>query len=360
MDNKLEDTNYWESRAEQKILYAEREAKLMLVDLRKVYSQTKQDLEKEIYSFYGKYAEETGLSLEDIQKRLSPQELRSAKIDIERYYDEVERLGGYSPTYAKYLRGLSARAYMSRLEELKLQMTHLIEDLYRLEHADFDKNLTDLYKETYLRTNFDIQQGFGYSMSFSALDTKMVQTAVNQNWLGSNFADRIWTDKNKLISTLETKFTQGVALGHNPRKIASSIKSEVDTKYSNCVRLARTEFNHIANQATLDGYKEYSTTPKYKIVATLDSRTSEICQEWDGEICEVNQAQEGINFPPFHPNCRTTTIPYFEEDDIDKLTSKAKRLSDGGLVDSKITFDEWKENLSEKGGELQYKTKKRG
>lgn len=360
MDNKLEDTNYWEQRAEQRILDAEQEAKLMLINLKKVYSQAEKEIEKEIYTFYGKYAEETGLSLEDIQKRLSPQELRSAKTDIQRYYNEVERLGGYSPTYEKYLRGLSARAYMSRLEEIKLQMTHLIEDLYRIEHTNFEDKLTNVYKDTYLKTNFNIQQGFGYSMPFSALNINLVKTAITQNWVGDNFADRIWADKNKLITTLETKFTQGVALGHNPRKIASTIKKEMNTKYSNCVRLARTEFNHVANQASLDGYKEYSTTPKYKIVATLDSRTSEICQEWDGEICEVSQAQEGINFPPFHPNCRTTTIPYFEEDEIDKLTSTAKRLSDDGLIDSKTTYQEWKNNLVEKDGELQFKTRKGG
>lgn len=341
--DRLEDTNYWESRAEQRILHSEQEAKKMLKKIKKVYEEAKKNLEKEIYAFYGRYAQETGLTFEEIQRKLSPAELQTAKADIERYYREVKRLGGYSPTTESYLRNLSARAYMSRLEELKFQMTRIIEDLYRFENANFSINLSSLYEETYYKTNYNIQQGFGYIMPFTALNNKIVQTAINQKWLGDNFSSRIWKDKNKLIKALETKFTQGVALGHNPRKIASTLRKELDTKYSNCERLARSEFNHIANQASLNTYKEYSTTPKYKIVATLDSRTSEICREMDGKVFEVSEAQEGINFPLFHPRCRTTTIPYFEEDEIDILTSRAKRLSDGGLVNANVTYDEWRE-----------------
>lgn len=347
-ENELDSVSYWETRAEQRIMESEKEANKMLIDLRGVYTQTKKEIEKEIYVFYGKYAQETGLSLEEIYKKLSPKELLSAKEDIEIYYKEVNRLGGYSPTTKSYLRGLSARAYISRLEELKFQMAKRIEDLYRLENSHFESGLMQVYENTYYKTNFDIQKGFGFSMPFSTLNDDMVAKVISQKWIGDNFSNRIWKEKDKLLNALETKFAQGVALGHNPRKIASNLKTELDTKYSNCERLARTEFNHTANQASLDSYKEYSTTPKYKIVATLDSRTSKICQQMDGKVFNVSEAKEGVNFPLFHPNCRTTTIPYFEEDEIDKLYAKAKRVSDSDFIDSDITYDKWREQVKEK------------
>lgn len=347
-NNKLDSVSYWETRAEQRILNSEKEADKMLKEIKKTYTQAKNEIEKEIFAFYGKYAQETGLPLEEIYKRLSPKELLSAKEDIEIYYKEVQRLGGYSPTTESYLRNLSARAYMSRLEELKYQMTKRVENLYRLENKDFEVNLANLYEDTYYRTNFDIQKGFGLDMSFTTLNYDMVKKAVSQKWIGDSFSGRIWKDKDKLLTALETKFTQGVAMGHNPRKIASSLKKELDTKYSNCERLARTEFNHTANQASLDSYKEYSSTPKYKIVATLDSRTSEICRQMDGKVFEVSEAKEGVNFPVFHVRCRTTTIPYFEEDEIDKLYSKAKRLSTSGTIDAGVTYNEWREQIEEK------------
>ena len=98
----------------------------------------------------------------------------------------------------------------------------------------------------------------------------------------------------------------------------------------------------------MDSYKEYSTTPKYKIVATLDSRTSKICQQMDGKVFNVSEAKEGVNFPLFHPNCRTTTIPYFEKDEIDRLYAKAKRVSGSDFIDSDITYDKWREQVKEK------------
>ena len=39
---------------------------------------------------------------------------------------------------------------------------------------------------------------------------------------------------------------------------------------------------------------------KYKILATLDKRTSEICQKLDGEVFNVKDAVIGVNMPPFH------------------------------------------------------------
>ena len=42
-----------------------------------------------------------------------------------------------------------------------------------------------------------------------------------------------------------------------------------------------------------------------QIVATLDSRTTQVCRHYDGKVFPVNEGPR----PPFHFNCRTTTAP---------------------------------------------------
>ena len=341
---------YWTKRSEQRLINAEKSTNEMLKRLKKVYKSSIQEIEKEINAFYGKYATETGLDITEVKKRLDKSELKSFKEQLSEYYSEVKRLGGYSPKTKEYLRELSAKAYISRLESLQAQIRWQVEQLYREQHEAIENNLKDGYKETYMRANFDNQQGVGFAYGFNALDDRKVRIAINQNWQGGNFSDRIWNDKAKLVETLNQVIPQGVALGKNPRVVARNIVKAMDTRFSNAERLARTEMNHIANEASLEAYKETpEVLQQYKIVATLDNRTSEICQEQDGKVYKMSEWEEGITAPPFHPNCRTTTIPYFEDMPISEYGRIATNYETGRAyyVPSNMTYSEWRASLTE-------------
>ena len=349
--NSKEKKTYWQERAEQRFLNAESLTENMLKNLKTTYEQAIKSVQKEINAFYGKYSTETGLSLEEVRKRLDKSELKEFKKQLQLYYDEVKRLGGYSKDTKQYLRELSAKAYISRLEELQANIRWEIESLYRTQQLRIFEVLSKGYEETYYRANFDVQQGIGFAYSFTALNTKAVQKAVTQKWQGSNFSDRVWNDKNKLVDTLNQTIPQGIALGQNPRKVARTISNTMETKFSNAERLARTEMNHICNDATKDAYRE---TPEilqqYKILATLDNRTSEICQEQDGKVYKMSEWQEGVTAPPFHPNCRTTTVPYFDDVDYFQMERIATDYSTGQAyyVPNNMSYKEWRASLTEK------------
>ena len=349
--NSKDKEEYWNKRSEQRIVDAENLTTDMLKKLKKTYEKAYLELEKEINAFYGKYSTETGLDITEVRKRLDPKELKTFKEQLKQYYDEVKRLGGYSKDTKEYLRELSAKAYISRLDALQAQLRFQIETLYRQVNLDVSDSLQDGYKETYYKTTFDNQKGIGFAYSFNALDDNKVRVAITQNWQGSNFSDRIWNDKNKLIETINQKIPQGIALGQNPRKVARDMAKSLETRYSNCERLARTEMNFIANQASREAYKETpEVLQQYKILATLDNRTSEICQEQDGKVYKMSEWIEGVTAPPFHPNCRTTTIPYFDDMPIDEYGRIATDYSTGQAyyVPSNMTYKEWRASLTEK------------
>lgn len=291
--NDKQKTEYWTQRAEQRLINAENLTSDMLVELRKTYAATITQLEKEVNAFYGKYATETGLDLTEVRKRLNPKELKDFKTQLKKYYDEVQRLGGYSPDTKLYLRELSAKAYISRLEELQTQMRWQVENLYRTQQLKLFDVLSKGYEDTYLRATFDMQQGIGFAYSFSTLDDRKVRLAVTQKWQGSNFSERIWADKARLIDTLNTTIPQGVALGQNPRKVAQTIAKSMNTRYSNAERLARTEMNHICNESARQAYNEVpEVLQEYKIVATLDNRTSDLCFIGTDEIQTVSDVEK--------------------------------------------------------------------
>jgi len=70
--------------------------------------------------------------------------------------------------------------------------------------------------------------------------------------------------------------------------------------------IVRTSVNQVTNQASLAVYAaNKKVAPKYEYVATLDSRTSAICQRLDGQKFDYNNGPT----PPQHFNCRSTTVP---------------------------------------------------
>lgn len=355
---------YWINRAENRILNAEKTSTEMIKDLKKLYQETLNKINKEIEAFIGRYSEKEGITIEDTKKLLTDSELKKFRKEAMEYYADLSK-HAYDPAYRNKLKSqiyttltkdgktlYSLRRNISRLEYLKMQIQFYVENMYMQENEAFTQKLCKTYEDTYMRANFDNQKAVGVYSSFNSLNDSIINKAVQEKWLGENYSSRIWTDKNKLLNTLETTFMQGVALGKNPRVIGREIAKTMDTKYSNCERLARTEFNHIANQATKDSYKQTNGVDKYKFVATLDFRTSAICRQTDGLVFLVSEAEEGVNYPPLHSRCRSATIPYFEDEDYSKLERIASDPKTGKsyFVPADMTYEQWRNSLTEEQG----------
>ena len=123
--------------------------------------------------------------------------------------------------------------------------------------------------------------------------------------------------------------------------MAKRISKRLNVSMSNAKRLVRTETAYIHEMATLDGYKEAGIT-SYRYLATLDNRTSAICQGLDQQVFPVEEAVSGANFPPMHPNCRSTTEAVFE-DEIE--STRTARASDGSsyMVPRDMSYKQWRE-----------------
>jgi SPP1 gp7 family putative phage head morphogenesis protein len=123
--------------------------------------------------------------------------------------------------------------------------------------------------------------------------------------------------------------------------------------------IVRTSVNQVQNQASQAVYAANSkVAPKYEYVATLDSRTTPICQRLDGEQFEYNKGPT----PPQHFNCRSTTVPVVDFDGLQKEypglekppeTALDTRPSMTGRVPQGQAYGDW---LLDQKKELQIKT----
>lgn len=109
------------------------------------------------------------------------------------------------------------------------------------------------------------------------------------------------------------------------------------------------------NQMELLSYEE-ADIEKYIFVAVLDKRTSRICQEHDNQVYDRDKAVPGVNCPPMHPWCRSTTVAYDEDADYSKLKRRARNPVTGKteLVPADMTYKEWYSKYVAKDGEKVY------
>ncbi len=341
--------DYWINRAEATIISGEKSIREYELELKKAYESASAQIEKEIRAFYSKYAKDNKISLSEARRRLKPSEKKSFNAQAKVYLDEIAKMGSTPMTkeYMAHLKRLSGKAYMSRLDELNNNIRYNIEKLYAGQSASLGRTLNEGYEDSYYRTMFNAQDQAKLGISFTTPGKRTVEAAVKEKWLGQNYSDRIWTNKNKLVKQLEQILPQEFVRSKGPASVARTLSQKLDVSYNNAKRLARTEMNYISNKATMQAYID-NGIDEYEYVATLDARTSDICRELDGKTFPIKEASPGINWPPLHPNCRSTTIPYFEDDDIGKVADdRIARAKDGKGKSIKlgqdVSFFEWVE-----------------
>lgn len=332
---------YWIDRAERIVLEAEKQGAELTRSLIGFYSKTGKQLQKEIDAFYGRYAAENQITIQDAQKRLTATELKSFREELSIYLLEAQRLG-LGNHHQAYLRTLSGRAYISRQQELLAQVKHQVEVLFGLQEDAMTKTLEGVYTDSYYRSLFDIHQGLGFGVDFARLNTGQVEALMKKPWLGANYSDRVWENKSRLLQQLEQVIPQAFALGENSRQLGSQVTKRLGVSESAAQRLVRTEVNHAANESAKKAYQEHGVE-EYEFLATLDNRTSESCAALDGKVFRVTDAQAGVNYPPMHPNCRSTTVPYFPPDEFDSGSMRAARDLGGAYytVPASMTYKEW-------------------
>lgn len=137
------------------------------------------------------------------------------------------------------------------------------------------------------------------------------------DWSGANWSDRLWHDREKVGKKLTEILEKGVVQGTSLQKMSRELRDITGQSFNNAFRLIRTETSHIDGQVTLEGYKQAGKElglEYYEYDAFLDSRTSELCRNLDKKRFKVSDAEVGVNYPPMHPNCRSTTQLVLDED----------------------------------------------
>ena len=344
----MKNSDYWINRFGQLESTTNKDAMEAYRDVEEIYQKAQTELEDKINTWYQRFATNNQISMAEARKLLTTGEMKELKWSVEEYIKHGKE-NSISGQWAKELENASARFHVSRLEALKLQTQQSIEALYGNQLDIVDSAMRKAYSQRYYRTAFEFQKGFGVGFAVDRLDENTLSNIINKPWAvdGYNFSKRIWTNKEKLIGELHSSLTRNIITGADPAKAIKEIKSKMGVSSNAAGRLIMTESAYFGSVAQKDMLNNLDVE-KYEIVATLDSKTSEICRSLDGKVFDMKDYQAGVTAPPFHPYCRTTTAPYF--DDWEELGVDRERIArnDKGknyFVDGNMTYKEWEKKF---------------
>lgn len=346
----MNNAEYWKLRFEQLEQAQNQKGVKAYADIERQYKEAQKQLEGQIARWYQRFATNNGISLAEARQYLKGADLKEFKWDVQEYikYGQDNALNS---GWMKELENASAKYHISKLEALKVQTQHSLEVMYAKQFGTMHGALSDAFESGYYHTAYELQHGFNVGWDIAGLDQAQIEKVLAKPWAadGYNFSERIWGNKNKLISEVHNELSRNIMLGVDPQKAIDSLAKKMNTSKNNAGRLVMTEEAYFSSAAQKDCFESLGVE-QYEIVATLDSHTSDICRSLDGKHFPMKDYQPGVTAPPFHVYCRSTTVPYFDKQfDIGERAARDEETGKTYYIPDDMNYQEWKETFVDGG-----------
>ena len=354
--------SYWEKRKAQRMFEYMGIAEDTAQEIAKLYRKASMYTNNQLSQIFNRYKTKFGLSeaeayriLNTLKDKTSLDELRT-----------VLKSGVSSDEKKEIIQLLEAPAYrarINRLQDLQNEIDVMMRNVYNQE-KDFNTNhYVSLASEAYYKSMYDIQKSVGFGFNFHTLSAKDFDLLLGSKWSGENFSSRIWKNTQKLAEDLKEELLVSLMTGRKEEKVAQILSSKYNTGINEARRLVRTESNYVAGEMEAKSYEECGAD-RYIYCATLDMKTSKICRELDGKVFYLKDREQGKNYPPMHPWCRSTTIIYIDDKTLSEMTRIARDPETGKTykVPANMSYEEWYEKYVEsnpkaKSAEKAYQSK---
>ena len=328
-------SNYWIKRALERSRTDIRSADEVVKTINDAFYNCLKEIEKEISVLYYRYAEDNELDYDLATKLLTGDEYKSFRMGLEEYMDLID-----SPEIQLEINTLSTRSRISHLEETFFNIQKQIDKAYIYQHEAVESLMKESLQTNYHRVIFDIGVATGESVvkDFHKLTIGEIVKEFERPWSGKNFSERIWKNRAKLKDALEEEIVKMAISGADCTQAIESVAKKMDVSKKAAATLVHTEQAYFSSLGTLKAYSEMGVD-KYIYVATLDFRTSDICRDLDHEVFSIKDAQAGVNYPPMHPRCRSTTAPYTGA--MEGTRTARDMFNNEVKVDKSLNYKEW-------------------
>lgn len=336
-------------RAAQRMNSYERNAEAATRTLQQAYDAAAKNLDRYIQALMDRYQYRYGLSEEEARAILNETITNEQWAGIRKAAQEGGVKGWAAQRQIKArLNAASYRYRISVAESIRASADYVCAQLADVTIRQTERLLNQTALEADARTEYDLQRAVGVGWASSGISQDRVEQIIDTNWSGIRYSERIWKNLDQLAQVIQEEILSNMLGGKSNDAIAESIAARMGVGLYEAARLVHTEMAYVANASELDRYRRDGIR-EYVYIAVLDGRTSKICQELNGHVFPVEDAEIGRNFPPMHPWCRSTTGAVMSREWVRTVTRMAVNPLTGEAEAIPITmpFAEWKRRYME-------------
>lgn len=296
--------DYWQKRSNDIMRYVDVTDIDMFAKLQKIYADESAQIQRDLFAFVTKYADDNKMSYSEALQRLRGVDLSDYQANAKKYREQAKN----NPDLLKRLNEQYAASKVTRLDALNLEMTYKIGVMQGIIEKSFENYLKSTAKYAYRK----IMGG-----NSGALNEPALKELINTPFNGYNYSEQVWGNTDNLAKDLREVLKRGFIRGDDVRSMASEIAKKYNVARSRAQTLIRTDGTAIVNRSAIKRYEE-TGLKYYRISVHLDNRTSDTCRAIakENKRYRIDEFETGITAPPFHYNCRSAVIP--DEEELDE------------------------------------------
>lgn len=317
---------YWDKRAAEQLTFVEQQALPHIRAIDGVYLDARRYTLEEVKKLYLAYYAKNGWDTAAL-RAIAP------RGDIRRFQEAVRAAGLHDRLpdgYGFRLTRLQLVEANLWLESQKAAQAHgVIQSVAHRQTID----------TAYHYAMYNLSKGTGVAPVFAQLNDKAINRILNTKFHGKNYSTRIWKNADRLALNLKKDLAVAVATGQSNSKTARLLRDRYNVTRYQASRLVRTETNHFNTQASTESYQS-AGLDQFIYVATLDTRTSSICQDLDGKRFDLDDEDSK---PPQHPNCRSTMIAYLGDEYLPDERIMRDPVTGENRIISNMSYEQWRQ-----------------
>lgn len=326
---------YWKNRETEAKKHNIQEEAEYNRQIKEIYANMMDEINKEINGFYTKYAAKEGITMAEAKKRVSKLDIAAYERKAKKYVETKD----FSDRANEEMRIYNLTMKVNRLELLKanigLEMVSGFDEMQKY----FDKKLTD-------RTLKEFQRQAGILGKSVLKNEKYAHAIVNASFKNATYSDRIWMYQGMLKAELEGLLASGLIRGQNPKKLAKHLEKRFGVSAYNAERLMVTELARVQTEAQKQSFVR-NGFDEYVYVACTKGDVCPICKGLDDKHFKVDDMMPGENAPPMHPNCHCSIAAYMDNEAYEEWINSYQEHG--------LNFEDWKASRESEESKKKYK-----
>lgn len=326
---------YWKNRETEAKKHNIQEEAEYNRQIKEIYTNMMDEINKEINGFYTKYATKEGITMAEAKKRVSKLDIAAYERKAKKYVETKD----LSDRANEEMRIYNLTMKVNRLELLKanigLEMVSGFDEMQKY----FDKKLTD-------RTLKEFRRQAGILGKSVLKNEKYAHAIVNASFKNATYSDRIWMYQGMLKAELEGLLASGLIRGQNPKKLAKHLEKRFGVSAYNAQRLMTTELARVQTEAQKQSFVR-NGFDEYEYIACGNNDVCSVCKALDGKHFKVDDMMPGENAPPMHPNCHCSIAAYMDNEAYEEWINSYQEHG--------LNFEDWKASRESEESKKKYK-----